>query len=167
MASPPSSTPSRSSSGKKLERRLAKKISDYDSFPSRPRPRPRPSSSSLPSIGDSPTSFRVSGLHSGEFQLICEQISISGGPDAFAISIAAWETGKLQNLDRNLFTRISAGGDQNPDSVSHLKSRAGRLGESRGRLYEDDSASHLDNRNGDLDRSPTSRMHKNLNYPTR
>ena len=88
--------------------------------------------------------------------MICEQIGISGGPDAFAISIAAWESGKLHHSDRNLFTRISSGGDGNHDSVSHLKSRAGRLREYGGRLYEADSTSYLDNRTGDLDQIPTS-----------
>ncbi|KAI5071076.1 hypothetical protein GOP47_0013327 [Adiantum capillus-veneris] len=89
-----------SSSGKpKLERRLARKISDYE--PSTDSPSP---SSSYRAIDKGASkSFRVIGYDSKEeIEKICEELGLAGGADAFSIPQEAWEAGKAKagSLDR-------------------------------------------------------------------
>lgn len=130
-----------SSAGKpKLERRNARKISDYE-----PSDSPRAGGVPSPFRGldkGSSKSFRVLGHDSqGEIDRICEELGIAGGADAFSIPQDAWEAGKAKSgsLDKfildhktrsrsfddppgSFFTRRGAGGGDSVLASSPLAS---------------------------------------------
>eukprot|EP00250_Pteridium_aquilinum_P028063 c36529_g1_i1 orf=340-2442(-) len=98
-----------SASKPKLERRLARRFSDYEASDS-PRSPAFPSSFRALDKGNSKSldkenskSFRVTGVDSQEeIKRICEQLGLMGGADAFSIPQDAWEAGRAKSgsLDR-------------------------------------------------------------------
>lgn len=115
--------------GPKLERLIARKIADY-----------RPSDPSAPPVGsplsnhsskafgtldrDASGSFRVTGRDSiEEIQNITDYLGLSGGADALAIDVAAWDRGKER---RKSFDRLGADAQTRSCSLGEMSSEKGR-----------------------------------------